>query len=72
MIDDITASFIKRKKRVACNDKHRIPLRAEGDKNNSGFHDNMYSNRVFNKMKRQMLVWLSVTEPNGCITAVQG
>lgn len=38
----------------------------------TGFHNNMYSNRVFNKMNRQMLVWLSVTALNDCITAVEG
>lgn len=52
-----------------CNDKHHIPLRA---KMITGFHNNMYCNRVFNKMNRQMLVWLSVTAPNDCITAVEG
>lgn len=32
----------------------------------------MYSNRVFNDMNRQMLVGLSVTAPNDCITSVEG
>lgn len=36
------------------------------------FPNNMYSNGVFNEMNRQMLLWLSVTEPNDCVTVAEG